>query len=275
MLTSHALLAPHLPTLVVDQYRRHHTPMLEALARASERLLAEEPAAVVVLSARWPSHGPFLVDAGRRHETLTDYAGFGVELRYDCNGHPALANALVEGGRKAGVHVGSARYGVDSGVSVPMHFLAPAAALPIVPISLAPRGLGECRAWGSAVRGVLAAWKERVAFVVGGLLSYNEHAWSLSRELPETRLFDEAALASLRRGEWSALGAQEPGVVEKAEPEAGLRHLAVLRGFLGDDVPGEVRCYQSLPGVGAALVEFPIVERVESGRPEPPEPAAG
>jgi aromatic ring-opening dioxygenase catalytic subunit (LigB family) len=226
-------------------------------------LLAEAPVAAVVLSARWEARGPFLVDAGKRHETLTDYTGFGVELRYDCNGYPALARALVEAGQKARIPVGAARHGVDSGVSVPMHFLAPGG-LAVVPLSLSPRGAEECRAWGRTVRAVLAAWPERVAFVVGGMLSYNEHAWTMSREVPETRVFDEAALESLRRGEWAALAQQERRVIEKAQPEAGLRHLEVLRGFLSDDVAGEVRCYESLPGVGAALVEFPVTESVQS-----------
>jgi hypothetical protein len=47
-------------------------------------------------------------------------------------------------------------------------------------------------------------------------------------------------------------------MVERAQPEAGLRHLDVLRGFLSADVPGLVRCYEAAPGVGAALVEFEV-----------------
>jgi len=59
MLTSYALLAPVLPTLLVDEHRRHYTPMLTALAEASKRFFAETPAVVVVLSARWNAPGPF------------------------------------------------------------------------------------------------------------------------------------------------------------------------------------------------------------------------
>jgi aromatic ring-opening dioxygenase catalytic subunit (LigB family) len=43
---------------------------------------------VVALSPRWISEGPFLVGANRRNQTLTDYVGLGVEVRYDCPGHP-------------------------------------------------------------------------------------------------------------------------------------------------------------------------------------------
>src|SRR5436190_219077 len=175
MLTSSALLAPVLPTLLVDEHRRHYTPMLTALAEASKRFVAETPAAVVVLSARWNAPGPFRVDAGRRHDTITDYADLGVEVRHDCPGNPALARA-----------------------------------------------------------------------------------------------FDEWALASLQRGAWSELSGRDPALAEKAQPEAGLLHLEVLRGFLGDDVQGTLLCYESGPGVGTALMEFvpappPAAERAAAG----------
>jgi 4,5-DOPA dioxygenase extradiol len=230
--------------------------MLTALGEASKRFFAETPAVVVALSARWSAPGPFRVDAGRRHDTITDYADLGVEVRHDCPGSPALARALVEAGLRDGVHVATATRGVDSGVAVPMHFLTPRPRLPVVPLSLPPRPAGECRAWGASIRRTLAAWPERAAFVVGGGLSRNEHAWNLRRDVPESRAFDEWALAALQRGAWQELSARDPALAEKAQPEAGLLHLEVLRGFLGDDVRGTLLCYESGPGVGAALMEF-------------------
>lgn len=258
MLTSRVLLVPTLPTLLVDEHRHHRTEMLAALEQQSARLKAESPEIVVALSARWMSEGPFLVDAGRRHRTLTDYPGFGVEVRYDCSGHPELARALVEAGTRAGVRVAAASRGVDSGVTVPLHFLLPAPEVPVVPLSLADRSSAECRAWGATLRAALAARRERIAFVVGGMLSDNQHAWTLGREVPETRAFDERVLASLASGAWEGVGRIEPAECERVQPQAGLRHLEVLRGFLGDDAAGLIGCYESSPGVGAALVEFSV-----------------
>jgi aromatic ring-opening dioxygenase catalytic subunit (LigB family) len=260
MLTHRALLVPHLATLVVDQHRGHETEMLGALAAAGAKLQAESPAAIVVLSARWNSAGPFLVGADRRHRTITDYSGLGVEVRYDCDGHPALARALAKAGREAGVRVETTTRGVDSGVTVPLHFLLPGRGIPVVPLSLAKLPPAECRTWGAALRRALTAWPDRVAFVVGGLLSNNVHALSLGREVPEARAFDEHALEVLARGAWSQLSSGIGKLTKQAQPEAGLRHLEVLHGFLGEGAAGEVRCYQAAPGVGAALIEFEIVE---------------
>ena len=258
MLISRAVLVPTLPTLLVDEHRGHRTGMLVALEEQAARLQADSPEIVVALSARWMSEGPFLVDAGRRHRTLTDYPGFGVEVRYDCAGHPELARALVEAGARARVRVAATTRGVDSGVTVPLHFLFPSPGAPVVPLSLADRSPAECRAWGMALRAALDRRTERVAFVVGGLLSDNQHAWTLGREIPETRAFDERILAALAGGAWEDLARIEPGEAELVQPQAGLRHLEVLHGFLGAGAVGVVGCYESSPGVGAALVEFAL-----------------
>ena len=212
MLIGHALLVPHLPTLVVDEHRGHRTEMLQALERASEQLLAEQPDQIVALSARWETPGPFMVDIGRRHGTITDYKRFGVEVRYDCTGNPALARVLVEAGEKAGMHVGSATRGVDSGVSIPLHFLVPKRDRPVVPLSVAPRSAAECRQWGAVLRRALSAHAERIAFVVGGLLAHNEHAWNLGREVPDGLELDRVVLDALARGEWDSLAASVAGL---------------------------------------------------------------
>jgi hypothetical protein len=51
--------------------------------------------------------------------------------------------------------------------------------------------------------------------------------------------------------------------------EGELRHLEILRGFLGADACGHVRAYEPGAGAGAALVEFEIP------RPAPAPPVAG
>jgi aromatic ring-opening dioxygenase catalytic subunit (LigB family) len=263
VLIPRVLFAPHLPTLVLDEHRGHHTAMLQALRDAGERLRAEAPEAVVIVSGRW-STAPFTMDVGRRHRTLTDYQGFGVELRYDCDGHPALARALVERGQKEKMRVGAGTRGVDSGVTVPLHFLIPRRDVPVVPISVSDQPRARCQAWGRVLRAALVARPERIAFVVGGVLSRNEHAWKLRRETPEAVAYDRRALDCLKRGEWDELWTAAPGVVRRVQPESGLRHLAILRGLIGSDRAGEVLAYEPGPGMGAALIEFDASPKTEA-----------
>jgi aromatic ring-opening dioxygenase catalytic subunit (LigB family) len=272
MLTARVLLAPHVPTLLVDRHRGHRTEMIEAYAAAARAFQAEEPEVIVVVSARWVAPGPFLVDASRRHSTLTDYHGFGVEVRYDCPGEPALAKALAKAGQAVGVRAGTTERGVDSGVTVPLHFLARGRGLPVVPVSLARVRGGAHRAWGAALRRALDEWPRRVAFVAGGMLSHNTHAWSLKRDTPEAQAFDARVLEALRTGAWDDLLRLEKRRHAKAQPEANLMHLEVLRGLLGQDRAGTVLCYEPGPGVGAALVEFLVGEPAPV--PPPPLPEA-
>jgi aromatic ring-opening dioxygenase catalytic subunit (LigB family) len=258
VLIPRVLLAPHLPTLLMDEHRGHQTPMLQALGDEATRLAADPPDLVVALSARWDSDGPFLVDDERRHRTLTDYTGFGVEVRYDCDGAPALARLLVERATAAGVRAGAAKRGVDSGVTVPLHFLLPRRGAPVVPVSLARHDPAACRGFGAVLRRVLAAREERVLFVVGGLLSADMHAWSFRREVPEAAALDEHLLRVFASGDWPSLRELDPAVLDRAKPEAGLRHLDVLHGFLGADLPGVVLAYESAHGVGAAFASFAL-----------------
>ena len=274
MLTPTAYLVPNRPTLVLDQHRGHRTPMLDALARAALDITAAAPEAIVMLSARWTTSGPFRVDEGVRHRTITDYSGLGVEVRYDCDGQPALARFLVEAGRKAGLRVATATRGVDSGVTVPLHFLLPVRRVPVVPLSLPSHDAATCRSWGEVLRGALDAWPSRVTFIVGGILSCNEHAWNLKRDVAEAREFDEATLLALERGAWDELNASSRSVRGRARPEAGLRHLEVLHGFVGGGTCATLRCYESGPGIGAALIEFALTARPAAAPPVPAAPAA-
>jgi len=271
MLLPRALLVPHLPTLLVDEHRHHRTPMLEALRRESARFQAEQPAIVVVLNAHAPSEGPFHVGSGRLHRSLTDEPGFGAHLRYDCPGHPVLARALVEAGLRAGVRVVPAARGLDRGASLPLHFLLPGRGVPVVPLTMAPRTAEECRAWGCVVRQVLSGRPERIGFVVGGMLSCATHAWNLHREVPEAAALDQHVLGALTAGRWDALRPADSKMMARAQPEAGLLHLEILRGFLDADVAGEVLCYDAGPGMGSALVAFEVPDGL-SVAPEVPGP---
>jgi aromatic ring-opening dioxygenase catalytic subunit (LigB family) len=259
MLTSRALLLPSVPTMLIDEQRGDFTEMIEAVTEAGVRLAAESPEAIVAVSSRWISSGTFHADDARTHKSVIDLPGFGVEPRYDCPGAPALGRALVEGATRSGLRATCARRGTDTGLSIPLHFLSRDRRVPVVPVSLSEGTREEHRAWGESLRHTLEARKERVAFVVGGALSFNLHAFNLRRDLVEARELDALVLESIRKGHWSALANLEPALLDKARPDAALRHLEVLRGFLIADLPGRVLEYESTPGLGTVLAEFPLV----------------
>jgi len=258
MLTSRALLLPSVPTMLIDEQRGDFTEMIEAVTAAGERLAAERPEVLVALSARWVSAGPFHADDARAHRSVIDLPGFGVEPRFDCAGVPELARALVTDAARAGVRAACAQRGIDTALSVPLHFLVRGRRLPVVPVSLAEAPRAGHRAWGESLRHTLAKRPERVAFVVGGALAFNLHAFNLRRDLDEAKELDDRVLESLKLGQWRALAELEPPLLEKAQPEAELRHLEVLRGFLLGDLRGRVLEHETSPGVGTALVEFAL-----------------
>src|SRR5438309_11090628 len=160
MLTSRALLLPSVPTMLIDEQRGDFTEMIEAVTSAGQRLAGEQPDAIVALSARWLSAGPFLADDARSHKSVIDLPGFGVQPRYDCAGQPALARALVETAMRAGLRAGCSRHGIDTGISVPLHFLARERRVPVVPVSLSSGTRQEHRAWGESIRHTLDRWPD-------------------------------------------------------------------------------------------------------------------
>lgn len=259
MLTSSVLLAPSVPTMLIDEQRGDLTEMIEAVEAAGRRLMADEPAAIVALSARWVAPGPFHADDAERHRSVIDVPGFGVEPRHDVNGHPALARAIVERAARNGLRATVARRGADTAISIPLHFLERARRLPVVPLSIGEGSREEHRAWGATIRQALNEWPERVAFLVGGALSWNLHAFNLRRDVPECRELDEGALAAMSRPAWGDLEALVARLGERARPEADLLHLEVLRGFLVlESARGDVLEHETSPGIGTALVEFQL-----------------
>ena len=255
MLLPRVLLLPSTPTLLIDERRGTFTDMLAAFADQARRFEEDTPEAIVIVTSRWLGGGLFYVDDAKRHTSVIDLPGFGVEPRYDCPGEPALARAIVKQGRRAGLPSAVAHRGADTGVSVPLQLLTGGNRVPVVPVSLADLGPTEHRRWGASLRETLDAWSARVAFVVSGTLTFSEHDFNLRREIPADRDLDARALDALKDGKWSAI---EGKPAAKSHPDAGWRHLEVLRGFLGDHRGGRVLAYEALPGIGAALAEFTL-----------------
>jgi protocatechuate 4,5-dioxygenase beta chain len=98
---------------------------------------------------------------------------------YRARGHRAFAAGLLEHGLRAGFDLASAEeLRLDHSILVPLHFLVPDAALPIVPVYI--KGLAQpmpsarrCYRLGRMLRTFIARWPgdERVAIVATGSFS--------------------------------------------------------------------------------------------------------
>jgi 4,5-DOPA dioxygenase extradiol len=101
------------------------------------------PRAIVVASAHDAS-GPIRIGAHPAPPTIHDFAGFSAELhalRYPVPGDPALAARLERALHDAGIDASTdAAHGLDHGAWVPLRHMYPEADIPVVTLSIDPRG---------------------------------------------------------------------------------------------------------------------------------------
>ncbi|WP_455289910.1 dioxygenase family protein [Cupriavidus necator] len=134
-------------------YISHGSPMLAidpgptgaAFDELGERLRAQPPRSVLVVSAHWID-STLAVSSRERQEAWHDFGGFPRELyalRYDAPGSPALATrvkALVEAAAipGAGIVGENDERPLDHGTWMPMRHLFPDADVPVVQLALNP-----------------------------------------------------------------------------------------------------------------------------------------
>lgn len=136
---------PRLPTLFLS----HGSPMLAIEDSPTGRFLDglgsryAAARAIVIVSAHDVSRGT-RVGAHPNPPTVHDYSGFPPQLhdlRYPAPGHPGLATRIARALDDAGINatLDPAR-GLDHGAWVPLRRMFPDARLPVVTVSIDPRG---------------------------------------------------------------------------------------------------------------------------------------
>lgn len=146
-------------------------PQLRAIG---ERIGAAAKA-IVVVSPHWMTSRGILTTGTAQPETIHDFGGFPqalYELNYPAPGEPALAQAIAARLADAGFETGvDSQRGLDHGAWVPLMYLAPQAATPVVQVSMPHPMTPE-----TAVRlgRALAALREQgVLVVASGSLTHN------------------------------------------------------------------------------------------------------
>jgi len=149
-----------------------------------------------------------------------------------------------------------------------MYFLVPDRDLAVVPLSLVNQSPADCRTWGGAIREALAAWPERVAFIVSGLLTFNLYAWTMRREVPEAVDFDQRTLEALKAASGTisrlrrAHAAPHPAGGGVAAPGGAARLPRRRR-------EGRGAVLRASPGAGAALISFDVAMPARAPRTAP------
>ena len=215
-----------LPTLFLS----HGSPMLAVEDSPAGRFLDELgaripwPRAIVVASAHFPNDRPTLGGHAQPH-TVHDFGGFPEDLYrivYPAPGEPALAGDIAArlsgAGLAARVRPG---HGLDHGVWVPLRRMYPQADIPVVPLSVNPRGnAAEHLAVGRALAGLP---EEGILVVGSGGFVHNLGA--LDWQHPDAPLAPWAAEFSAWMHETLATGDQDALLDWQARaPQARMAH---------------------------------------------------
>jgi aromatic ring-opening dioxygenase catalytic subunit (LigB family) len=243
-----------------------------ALDEMRERLQAARPDVIVLFSndhlLNWPINNTpeYTVGIGAEHVGPADWYDEWLALeKYRIPGHPAIARYLVnEGARRRLAFAYLRDMQFDDGVSVPMHYLNPDGAIPLVPVTMnctVPPIPTPERAYqvGSTLRDMLRAYpgSERVAVIATGGLSHEPGG---PRYFSVDAEFDRWFLDLLKQGDHAALlrectleRMEDAGSGGTAELLAWVLALAFTRG------PAEVLAY--MPAVawrsGTGMVVWP------------------
>jgi len=243
-----------------------------ALDEMRERLRAARPDVIVLFSndhlLNWPINNTpeYTVGIGAEHVGPADWYDEWLALeKYRIPGHPAIARYLAnEGARRRLAFAYLREMQFDDGVSVPMHYLNPEGAIPLVPVTMnctVPPIPTPERAYqvGTTLREMLLAYpgSERVAVIATGGLSHEPGG---PRYFSVDEAFDRWFLDLLKHGDHAALlrectleRMEDAGSGGTAELLAWVLALAFTRG------PAEVLAY--MPAVawrsGTGMVVWP------------------
>jgi aromatic ring-opening dioxygenase catalytic subunit (LigB family) len=243
-----------------------------ALDEMRERLQVARPDVIVLFSndhlLNWPINNTpeYTVGIGAEHVGPADWYDEWLALeKYRIPGHPSIARYLVnEGARRRLAFAYLREMQFDDGVSVPMHYLNPDGAIPLVPVTMnctVPPIPTPERAYqvGTTLREMLLAYpgSERIAIVATGGLSHEPGG---PRYFSVDEEFDRWFLDLLKHGDHAALlrectleRMEAAGSGGTAELLAWVLALAFTRG------PAEVLAY--MPAIawrsGTGMVVWP------------------
>lgn len=199
--------------------------------------------AIVIVSPHWQTRG-VRVTAAASPETLHDFGGFPAALhalRYPAPGDPQLAARIVALLQEAGFDAtADAGRGLDHGAWVPLRYLAPAADVPVLQVSL-PHGIDASGALrlGEALRPL----RDAGVLVIGsGSLTHNLHEFRAHIADPDyARAFADWVADAVARRDVDALVHYRTRAPHAARAHPTEEHYLPLLVALGASDPDEPR----------------------------------
>jgi AmmeMemoRadiSam system protein A/AmmeMemoRadiSam system protein B len=260
------IVAPH-PPIMVPEVGGPDADVTNASAaglRALGALLSRfAPETLVVVSPHAPGYWDALTvaTAGRFRGDLGQFRA--PQVVRDVPGDPELAVAILEEAASVGLPIVAREQpaahpdgALDHGVLVPLYFLDPAGAFPVVVVSFAGVSPGDHAAFGRAIARAADRTHRRVAFVASGDMSHRLLPDAPAGFSPNAHRFDEAMVALLSHADFDGIARIDTSLREDAG-ECGWRSLLILGGFLeGTDVGGRVVSYEGPWGVGYLAAAF-------------------
>jgi len=257
-----AAALPHTPQLLVRPETEDRDMVLRvhaAYAEIKRGLEAARPDVVCILGGDH-IEGFFLTSV----PALAVYVGSSVSgkfdrYRYTFPVHEPLARVILERGVEQGFDLAySQDLALDYAFYVPLHFVMPEPAVPIVPlyvnVYLPPQPTpARCHAWGRALRAILDARPERVALLASGGLSH--FPGSDRYDAPDYD-WDHQMLGKLVAGRGRETAALTGEELDKAG-NVEFRTWITLLGAVGD-AEAKVICYEPSWHHGNAVVTWPV-----------------
>ena len=263
-----AMIVPGSPLPYVRSDNPPWGRLAEAMTCAGESLAKSQPDTIVVYSTSWMAVLDQLWQT-RPHLTGVhvdeNWHEYG-ELPFDIKIDTDLASGAVEHANAAGIKSKSVNYDqfpIDTGTIVASNFLNPNGQYPLM---IASNNLYHdwtiTERLGQIVRDVAEEQNKRIAVVGVGKLSGSFYRHEIDES--EDKVFSEKEdswnkkmLDLLSNGEISTFFELCPQYAQEAKVEMGFKHMAFLKGALGDQLKkGKVHAYEPIYGAGAAVVEF-------------------
>jgi 4,5-DOPA dioxygenase extradiol len=222
------------------------------------------PDVILVCSPHWVSAGPFLVDPSPQPRFIEDFSGFPTQMyghTYRPPGDPAFARRIVQAALGQGLSAEfDDRWGLDHGAWTALAALAPAARIPVVPVSISRASPDEHIAFGRAIATAAALYGRRVYLVGTGLIMHNFAHISMDPDAPpwtEGMVIEEEILERIERGDVDAVARFDRRKWREVEPEGDLAPYFVLAGAFGNRFRARVvGIERAFGGTGLVVVQF-------------------